>query len=154
MDTNISTFKDRKHTILRIVEALGGTLFLSFVTLIVPLEEAGYIAIPIILIPTALMMDGIVRFMVLKDGMVIDKEKDRLTYPKNYSRKSLKLSEITSVYGSKTLHTGAQLGTTTYTYDIRLQGSFGKETIFFSSDKTRDAVLKSIKALLPTKQDP
>ena len=153
MDTNILTFKDRKHAILRAVEASAGVLFLCVVTLIAPLDEAGYMAIPIIFVPTALMMDGTIRFMILKDGIVIDKEKGRLTYPKNYSRKSLKLSEITSVHGSKTLHTGAQLGTTTYTYDIRLQGSFGKETIIFSSDKTRDAVLKSIKALLPVKQD-
>jgi len=144
MNKSILIFKDTKHTVLRLFEAFMGTVFLGFITLSGALEEAGYAAVPAVFIPTVLIVDGLIRFKILKDGVVLDLTRDILIYPKSYHRKSIKLSHITSVYPSKTLHSGAQAGTATYTYDLNLKGDFGNETIIFASKESRDALFDAI----------
>jgi len=135
---------DKQHLMLRLLEALMGIGFLIFILFVVPLTEAGEMVIPLILIPTLLIVDGVLRAMVLKRGIVIDTREGLFIYPKSYRRKSIKLSHITSVYPSKTLHSGAQAGTTTYTYDLNLKGDFGNETVIFSSKEARDKVFHAI----------
>ena len=70
--TAILTFKDSKNAYLRFFEAVIGAAFLALVTLVADIKEAGYGAIPIVLIPILLIIDDLVRFFVLKDGIVVD----------------------------------------------------------------------------------
>lgn len=78
------TYIDKKNAVLRLVEAGFGLAFLLFVVFVAPLKEAGYLAIPIVLVPAALILDGFLRYLTLKKGIVIDVENGKLEYPKHF----------------------------------------------------------------------
>jgi hypothetical protein len=148
MNSVISTFTDKKHVGLRFLESVIGVVFLVFIISVAPLEKEGFMALPVIFIPSALIVDGMIRFSVLSKGIVIDRENDTLIYPKTYSRYKIKLSEITSLSSSKTLHTDAQPGVNLYTYDLVIEGSFGRDTLIFSSKKVQKRVLDALKVFV------
>jgi hypothetical protein len=151
--SDIVKFIDKKHAFLRLFEAVMGASFLILVTLVADIKEAGYGAILVILVPAVLIVDGLVRFLVLKDGIVIDSQKGTISYPKNYSRDIVNISDITSVTSSKTLHSGPQFGVTVYSYDVHLHGNFGNKTLIFSSKKAQDEVLQTLRSLLPAEEE-
>lgn len=144
---------DRRHAFLRLFEAVMGGVFLVFLILVVPLKETGYMAVPAILIPLVLIVDGISRFRVLNKGIVIDTQTGIIEYPRSYSRGEVKLSQITSTRAAKTLHSGAQAGVSSYTYDIHLYGDFGEVTLIFSTAKIRDTLLEHIKEEMKKYED-
>jgi hypothetical protein len=148
MKSKVLIFPDKIHTRMRLIEAAVAAVFLTFILAIGALNDAGYVAIPVILIPSLLILDGMIRFMALRKDIVVDVENDTLPYPKGYSRKTIALSSIHSENTSKTVHTGAQLGVTTYSYDINLYGDFGVETLIFASKKAWDEVIDSIRESL------
>ena len=144
MDIQKTVFVDRTHTRLRLVEAAAGVLFLVGTLSFAPLQDAEAMLIPLFLIPTAILFDGLVRYNVLKKGIVVDPAGDRLEYPAAYTRKSLPLSGIHSLSVSKSYHSGAQFGSGTYSYDLNLQGDFGTETLVFASKASRDEMKRTI----------
>ena len=149
MQSSIVTFKDNKHAYLRLFQAVMGAAFLILITLVADIKEAGYGAIIVILVPTILIVDGLVRFFVLKEGTVIDLQHGTISCPKNYKREVLHISDITSVTSSKTVHSGPNFGVNVYSYDVHLHGSFGHRTLIFSSKEARDEVLHKLKSLFP-----
>lgn len=145
MNDAIWTYKDKKHAYLRLFQAVMGASFLILITLVADMKEAGYGAIIVILVPMILIVDGVIRFFVLKDGIVIDTKQCTISYPKNYTRDLLQISDIHSVTSSKTLHSGPNFGVAVYSYDVHLHGEFGTKTLIFSSQEARDKVLNVIK---------
>lgn len=144
--------KDKTQTRLRLIQTIIGTLFLGAVVFLVPLKETGYMAIPAILIPAILIGDGLLRFLVLKNGISINTEEGTLTYPQLYKMKQIHLCEIHTARPAFKVHSGAQFGSSTYTYDIDLHGEFGIEVLIFASEKARDEVLHTLREVISTEE--
>jgi len=94
-----------------------------------------------------LIADGLIRYRAVNRGIVLDEESGVLTFPKSYGRESVKLSEVEGMSATKSTHSGAQFGVSTYTYDLNLQGKFGTQTLVFNSKESRDRVQKEIERL-------
>jgi len=147
----ILNFKDKPKMIARLVQVVFGAVFLGVIVTVAPIKEAGIIAIPAILIPLILIIDGILRFLVIKNGITLDLMKKTLTYPKSYKMKTLELLEITAASPTSEIHTGAKAGTSTRSFNIELKGHFGNEKIIFASKKIRDEVYDNLKEYINKK---
>jgi|GEM_PF-5646602 len=138
-------FLDKIHMRLRLFEAFFGLLVLLFLLFSDVLEEAGYSGVFALVIPVAIILDGLFRYRVVRKGILVDETAKKIGYPYAYVYKEIPLCEIRFVRSSKTRHSGAQFGSSTYSYDIVLEGSFGRSTIIFASAHLQNEVKNAIK---------